>query len=51
MQPVGSPDIVLVSFEPKSAWFQILVAQLARSDSGNLERQNRLVFPNVSESE
>ena len=50
VQPVGSPDIVLVGFEPKSVWFRILVAQLARSDSG-LERQNRLVFPNVAESE
>ena len=36
MQLVGSPDIVLVGFEPESVWFRILVAELAQSDSGNL---------------
>ena len=36
VQPVGSPDIVLVGFEPESVWFRILIAELARSDSGKL---------------
>ena len=35
VQSVGSPDIVLVGFEHKSIRFRILVAELARSDSGN----------------
>ena len=34
MQSVGSPDIVLVGFEPESIRFRIV--ELARSDSGNL---------------
>ena len=33
VQPVGSPDIVLVGFEHGSVRFQIFVAELARSDS------------------
>ena len=36
MQPVGSPDIVLVGFEPESVRFRIYVVELARIDSGNL---------------
>ena len=34
VQSVGSPDIVLVGFEPESIRFRIV--ELARSDSGNL---------------
>ena len=34
MEPVGSPDVVLVGFEPESVRFRIV--ELARSDSGNL---------------
>ena len=36
VEQVGSPDIVLVGFEPESVWFRILVVELARSDSSNL---------------
>ena len=35
VQQIGSPDIVLVGFEPQSVWFRILVVELAWSDSGN----------------
>ena len=36
VQPVGSPDIVLVGFEPESSVSDMCVAELALSDSGNL---------------
>ena len=35
VQPVSSPDIVLVGFEHESVRFRIFVVELAPSDSGN----------------
>ena len=40
VQPVGSPDIVLVGFEPESVRFRFCFAELARSDSGKLRDRN-----------
>ena len=34
MQLVGSPDIVLVDFEPESVRFQFCFVELTQSDSG-----------------
>ena len=36
VQPVGSPDIVLVGFEPESVRFRFSFVELARSESGSL---------------
>ena len=51
MQPVSSPDVVLVGFEPESVRFRICV-ELARIDSGNLRDRTDLssrIFPSRSE--
>ena len=44
VQPVGSPDIVLVGFEPELVRFRICVLL-------NLLEVTLVAFPNVAESE